>query len=122
MAVILEEPKRRMEVLLGARPDAPVDETMKAAVESEAASLARREKVALAGGQLLGAAFAFLGEMFPATEEGAENDVLAGALKDRLAQCLDRDEKGALKMTVTLPDETVLDNLARSLARIVGSR
>jgi hypothetical protein len=60
--------------------------------------------------------------MFPATEAGAENDALAEALKDRLAQCLDRDENGALKMTITLPDETVLDNLARSLARIVGDR
>ncbi len=122
LACGIDELKRRMEILLGARPDAPVDETMKAAVESETASLARREKVAVAGGQLLGAAFAFLGEMFPATEAGAENDVLAEALKDRLAQCLDRDENGALKMTITLPDETVLDNLARSLARIVGSR
>jgi len=122
LACGLEELKRRMEILLGARPDAPVDETMKAAVESETASLARREKVAVAGGQLLGAAFAFLGEMFPATEAGAENDALAEALKDRLAQCLDRDENGTLKMTITLPDEAVLDNLARSLARIVGSR
>jgi SNF2 family DNA or RNA helicase len=122
LACGLEELKRRMEILLGARPDAPLDETMKAAVASETESLARREKVALAGGQLLGAAFAFLGEMFPATEAGAENDALAEALKDRLAQCLDRDENGALKMTITLPDETVLDNLARSLARIVGDR
>jgi SNF2 family DNA or RNA helicase len=122
LACGMDELKRRMEILLGARPDAPVDETMKAAVASETASLARREKVALAGGQLLGAAFAFLGEMFPATEAGAENDALAEALKDRLAQCLDRDENGALKMTITLPDETVLDNLARSLARIVGDR
>jgi SNF2 family DNA or RNA helicase len=122
LACGMDELKRRMEILLGARPDAPLDETMKAAVASETESLARREKVALAGGQLLGAAFAFLGEMFPATEAGAENDALAEALKDRLAQCLDRDENGALKMTITLPDETVLDNLARSLARIVGDR
>ena len=122
LACGMDELKRRMEVLLGARPDAPVDETMQAAVASEAASLARRQKVALAGGQLLGAAFAFLGEMFPATQETAQNDVLAEALKNRLAQCLDRDENGALKLTVTLPDEAVLDNLARSLARIVGSR
>ena len=41
--------------------------------------------------------------------------------KNRLSECLDRDEKGHLKMTVTLPDESVLDNLAKSLAQILGS-
>ena len=53
----MEELKRRLEVLLGAKPEAPVDETQKADQEREAELLARRDRVAAAGGELLGAAF-----------------------------------------------------------------
>jgi len=41
--------------------------------------------------------------------------------RKRLSEYLDRDEKGHLKMTITLPGESVLDNLAKSLAQILGS-
>ena len=50
-----EELKSRLEVLLGAKPDAPVDESEKTRQETAAAHMARREQIALAGGQLLGA-------------------------------------------------------------------
>jgi hypothetical protein len=46
---------------------------------------------------------------------------LAESLKSRLADCLEKDENGRLKMTITLPDESVLNNLAKSLAQILGS-
>jgi hypothetical protein len=46
---------------------------------------------------------------------------IAETFKNRLAECLDRDEKGHLKMSITLPDESVLNNLAKSLAQILGS-
>ncbi len=64
----IEELRRRLEVLLGARPEAPPDESARR--ESELATTrnadngterqARREKIAAAGGQLLNAAFNFL--------------------------------------------------------------
>jgi hypothetical protein len=34
---------------------------------------------------------------------------------------MEKDENGNLKMTITLPDESVLDNLAKSLAQVLGS-
>ena len=117
----MAELKRRLEVLLGARPDGALDESRKAEVEREAEQLARRERMANAGGQLLGAAFAFIGEMFSKKEETEQSIQMAETFKNRLSECLDRDEKGHLKMTVTLPDESVLDNLAKSLAQILGS-
>jgi len=83
--------------------------------------LARKERMANAGGQFLGAAFAFIGEMFSKKEETEQSIQMAETFKNRLSECLDRDEKGHLKMTVTLPDESVLDNLAKSLAQILGS-
>ena len=64
LAAGIDELKRRLEILLGTRPDAALDESRKAEVEKEAERFARKEKVAAAGGQLLGAAFAFIGEIF----------------------------------------------------------
>jgi SNF2 family DNA or RNA helicase len=117
----MEELKRRLEVLLGAKPDAALDESRKAEVEREAERLAQREKIATAGGQLLGAAFAFIGEMFPKKEETERTLQMAESLKNSLSEYLERDENGRLKMTITLPDESVLNNMAKSLAQILGS-
>ncbi len=118
----MEELKRRLEVLLGTKPAAPIDESEKARVERESAELARKERVAAAGGHLLGAAFSFLGEVLARQEPAEQKPELTMALRDRLARCLERDDDGRLKMTVTLPDEGALDDLAASLAQILGGR
>ncbi|MFY9943489.1 MAG: DEAD/DEAH box helicase [Desulfobacterales bacterium] len=121
MTTGMEELKRRMEVLLGARPEAAEDESMKAEAEKSAAALARREKVASAGGQLVGAAFAFIGEMFADQSNGDDLEQLAEAFKARLSGCMQRTDDGRLSMTITLPDEAFLDTMARSLASMVGA-
>lgn len=77
--------------------------------------------IASAGGQLLGAAFAFIEEMFPQREEKEQTLQLTETLRKRISECFDKDEEGRLKMTITLPDESVLDNMAKSLAQILGS-
>jgi superfamily II DNA or RNA helicase len=120
MTTGMEELKRRMEVLLGARPEAAEDESMKAEAQKTAAALARKEKVASAGGQLVGAAFAFIGEMFADQSNGDDLEQLAGAFKARLSDCMQRTDDGRLSMTITLPDEAFLDTMARSLASMVG--
>jgi superfamily II DNA/RNA helicase len=117
----MDELKRRLEILLGAKPDAALDENRIAEMEREAHRMAQREKIASAGGQLLGAAFAFIGEMFPKKGETQETIQMTENLKSRLSECLEKDENGRLKMTITLPDESTLDNMAKSLAQILGS-
>ena len=117
----MEELKNRLEILLGAKPDAPTDESLKEQVKREAEQLARKEKIAKAGGQLLGAAFAFIGEMFPEKEETERTIQLADTFKKRLSECLDGGKDGEFKMTITLPDKAVLDTLAKSLARMVNA-
>ncbi|NUQ48063.1 MAG: hypothetical protein HUU22_18780, partial [Phycisphaerae bacterium] len=77
-------------------------------------------RVAAAGGQLLGAAFEFLGALVPPRGD-AGNGAAAEQLKQRLSECVERDEQGQLKLTVTLPDAAALDNLARSLAGLLGA-
>ena len=69
----------------------------------------------------MGAAFTFIGEMFPKKEETAQTIQLAETFRMRLSECLEKGEDGELKMTITLPDEAVLDNLAKSLARMANT-
>jgi superfamily II DNA or RNA helicase len=121
MAAGIEELKRRLEILLGEKPPEAEDESMKEQVEKEAQALAKRKKIAAAGGQLVGAAFTFIGEMFSGPDEPEEAAQLAGAFKSKLNDCMERDEDGSLKMTISIPDESFLDNMAKSLARMMGA-
>jgi superfamily II DNA/RNA helicase len=121
----MEELKSRLEILLGAKQEAPVDESGKLAVEEETQKLnsAQRERVAAAGGELLGAAFQFLGELVAANStSGAAPPApeLVSGLKSRLEQCVDQDESGKPRLTITLPDKAALDNLAQTLAKLLA--
>ena len=113
----IEELKQRLEVLLGARAHA-VDETEKQRQQQEAERLARRSRMAEAGGQLVAAAFAFLGEMIPQRQPTNGAEQKASEFKARLDECLERDEQGRPRLTVTLPNEAALESLARSLAAL----
>jgi superfamily II DNA or RNA helicase len=112
----IEELKRRLELLLGAKPAAPPDVSVRE--RAEAALAQRRERVAEAGGQLLAAAFSFLGEMFPAGAAPAPETI--AAVKAGLRQCLETGEDGKVRLAVTLPDAQALDGLAATLARLVS--
>jgi superfamily II DNA or RNA helicase len=117
----IDELRSRLEVLLGARPEGAVDESERAKQKAEAERIARKERVALAGGQLVTAAFGFLKEMLPA-REAPEAGRSATLIREQFGECLERDEKGRPRLTLTLPDEGALDALAGSLALLLGSR
>jgi superfamily II DNA or RNA helicase len=121
MATGMEELRKRLEILLGEKPAAEEDESMKERVEEEARVLAQKEKVATAGGKLVGAAFAFIGEMFSGSDESEEFSQLAGAFKAKLSDCMEKGDDGGLKMTISIPDEAFLDNMAASLAQMVSA-
>ena len=114
----MEELRRRLE---GARPEAPRDESLRREVEVAAV---RREKLALTGGQLLNAAFQFLGELLPAPPASAESTAagiaLAATLKQSLTSLVDKDEQGRPRLTFALPDAAALDNLTHVLARLLA--
>ena len=122
MASGMEELKRRMELLLGARPEAPVDQSVKTRKEEAVLVQERRDQIATAGGQLLSSALAFLTELIPKQDESEESVRMAALVRARFEECLTKDEQGRLKLTVTLPDEKALDGLAQSLARLMVSR
>lgn len=165
----MEELKRRLEVLLGARAAGHLDESTRreavqdardsanaeahatdgsdsvvastaeapdsasifnSSAESDDFSMtdgaassdqaARRERVSTAGGQLLAGAVALLGELLPSRPETDASRQLAESLKQRLSQCVQRDERGQAQLTFTLPDASVLNLLADSLAKLLA--
>ena len=45
---------------------------------------------------------------------------LADDLRNHLAECVEQDQSGRQRLTVTLPDSAALDKLAHSLARLLA--
>ena len=166
-----ESLKAKLEVLLGARAEAPLDETQRERVALEAARLqsaapaahhgetagdseatgdgergaavsydgaadaaprdgtvshggatgaAQRERVAAAGGELLGAAFRFLGELVAHQPQAAVPlEPVVHQLRASLDECVEADAEGRPRLTVTLPDRQTIDSLAQTLARLL---
>ena len=79
----------------------------------------------MAGGQLLTAALAFLGELVPSNGRDAAvagnggTDPMTEAVRAQLAECVQKDEQGRPTLSVTLPDAAVLGSLATSLSRLL---
>jgi superfamily II DNA/RNA helicase len=140
----MEALKRRLEVLIGEKPPAPMDESSREAVERELRRKERREQIARAGGRLVGAAFQFVGELLGAQETepsgstgeaaAADTSTVQSVSGDReaasgpgnakyrqlLEECLEKREDGSLQLTVSFPDESILDTLASVLERIAS--
>ena len=117
----MEELRRRLEVLLGAKPEAPIDTTSKEESEREAKVVRQRQaRVAEAGGELLGAAFKFLGELVTqAPESQPAPEGLVRQVREGLQQCVEVDESGKHRLTVAFPDAGSVENLADVLARFL---
>ena len=119
----MDELKSRLEVLLGARQEAPTDESQKLAAVQQSELLAgeHRERVASAGGELLGAAFKFLGELVSQQSNVAAPDQLVSNVRAGLEACVEPDASGKPRLTITLPDASALQNLAQTLARLLAA-
>jgi superfamily II DNA or RNA helicase len=115
-----EELKGRLEILLGAKPEAPIDRTSQEREREAARTAERRQRVAAAGGTLLGAAFQFFGELVAADSAAAPPERVVAELRSRLDECVEADGEGRQRLTVTLPDRAVLDGLAQTLARLLA--
>ena len=117
----MQELKGRLEVLLGARCEAPIDQSVRRQEEEVVGRVtdAHRQRVAAAGGELLGAAFKLLGELVAETPTAQPPATLVASFRDGLATCVDEDEAGKPRLTITLPDRGALDSLAQTLARLL---
>jgi superfamily II DNA/RNA helicase len=119
----MDQLKQRLEVLLGAKAEAPVDESAKRDAQEAEGEIAaqRRERVAAAGGELLGAAFKFLGELVASQSEKPAEAGVATEVRNRLVQCVEEDGSGRQRLTVTLPDKAALNHLADALAQLLAA-
>jgi superfamily II DNA or RNA helicase len=118
MVTGIDELKGRLEILLGARPTAPLDKTAQSESTPQAAE--RRERVSAAGGELLGAAFKFLGELVASQAPQPAEPAVALELRNRLSECVEEDASGRQRLTVTLPDKAALASLADALAQLLA--
>jgi len=118
----MEELKRRLERLLGPQERAPMDASLRSEVEAETQKIAaHREKVASAGGELMGAALKLVGELID-TGQQADPKVV-DQVRQGLDRCVERDERGRPQLRFTLPDDTAVGALATTLAKLlVGDR
>jgi SNF2 family DNA or RNA helicase len=118
-----EELRNRLEILLGAKPQAPLDASQQVGTAEMVGPMTHRERVAAAGGELLGAVFNFLGELVAQHEAAASPppDTVA-SLKRHLAECVEEDSQGRQRLSITLPNRDALNNLAATLARLLVTK
>jgi superfamily II DNA or RNA helicase len=116
----IEELRRRLERLLGEQKEAPIDRSCEAQVAAEAARLVeRREKVAAAGGQLVGAALQLVGELIADQGRPTPDPQTVDRLRAGLADSIERDEAGRPQLRITLNDDAALSQFAETLARLL---
>ena len=117
----MDDLKRRLETLLGEPPAKPEDRTLQRRVEQEADELvARQQRVATAGSQVITAVCQLVSELVPATQAPV-NDAVVSQVRAGLDQLVGRDHQGRPQLQLTLPDTGSLDQLAGALARLVSA-
>ncbi|HSJ03181.1 MAG TPA: DEAD/DEAH box helicase [Verrucomicrobium sp.] len=127
----IDELKRRLEVLLGAKPEAEPDissheETERKAEEVRQAAQSKKARVSEATGTLVASAFQLLGELLPpapataSTTADAAADVAATAIHSALMQSVETGEDGKPKLVLTLPNQESVNALANALARLMS--
>ncbi|MFM8479395.1 MAG: helicase, partial [Planctomycetaceae bacterium] len=118
----MEELKSRLEVLLGAVPEARTDESQRREREAETARLVeKREQMAAAGGQLLSAAFGFLAQMLPNSPANppAAPEVV-NRIQQQLTDAAEIDENGRRMLKIALPPDEALGQIAQTIAQLFG--
>lgn len=118
----IDELKKRLESLLGNKPPVPIDASMQQQAENEAMQASRvladrRDKVASAGGELLGAALKLVGELV-ASDQKPDAQVVA-QIENGLNGCAETGEDGRLSLRLDLPDKQSLNRLANTLASLL---
>jgi len=135
----VEELKRRLGVLLGAKPAAPDDLSGKATTKQIAEALLPRseqeERIIQAGSDIVESIFMFVGTLAnPEAQRESLFDAsiptLVTAAKKVLPQVqktvadvirLETDSEGKTKLSFTLPEKPVLDGLLQAAAQWLGS-
>jgi SNF2 family DNA or RNA helicase len=114
-----EELKRRLEILLGRPEDAPVDISEIERQKQQAEKIASKEKIAAAAGELFISAFNLLGQIIPQRSDDGMLEQKKETIKTYLQDLMEMDDQGHLELKLKLPDQSALDNIAATLAKLV---
>ncbi|MDH4202386.1 MAG: DEAD/DEAH box helicase [Phycisphaerae bacterium] len=120
MAGGAEAMKRRLEILLGRPEDAPLDVSELQRQKQAAEKTARKEKVAVATGELFTSAFKLLGEIIPQKPNEAMMEQKTESIRTHLRECLETNKQGQIELKLKLPSQSALDNIAVALAKLTG--
>lgn len=111
-----EDIKAKLEVLLGAKPEAPVDVTVNAA----AARAADEERLAVTGARFLDAALSLLGEVAGGPSTTAPS--MLGKLREGLDVKVMRDDRGERRVSFAMPPRETLAALFQGVATLLSGR
>ncbi len=103
-----EELKRKLEILLGKKPEAPLDGVVQARVEGPA-----NAAVAEAGKTLVRAALSFFGQL------GAGSDAGPGDVRALVDAKVEVGQDGRRRLSLALPSEDDVETLAQGLVRLL---
>ncbi len=142
----VEEMRRRLEVLLGAKPPAPVDASQGLQMQEQTmGSPVRSERIASTGGELAASLMKFAGELFgeeavsrvvtslaegsPSGDNGDGTDskqtdpirTIATNVGNRLASCVEEQENGESRLSIPIPDPDTIRHLANGLAQLFAA-
>lgn len=114
----MDELKRRLERLLGKTPPAPIDTSQQREVQAETTMLTqRRERVAAASGELLGAALSLVSELV--NPDHTPDPTVVEQIQTGLADCTERTPDGRIQLRIALNNDDQLQSLATTLARLL---
>jgi superfamily II DNA or RNA helicase len=114
----IEELKKRLEIIMAAKPVASIDESERTRVEEETKRLQQRKIVEKAGGDLLQSVFAFVGASLPS--EVTIPDKAVEAVKTALEQCSTKEDDGSILIKFKLENNSAMENLAKSMAAFMA--
>ena len=118
----MEDLKKRLEIILAPKVS-PVDASQLDQVTAESERLKlRREGISQASGQLITAALNFASQLCAGNGNGPTDPHIVQGISQRLSECVESDEQGRPRLTITLADQSSLDQLASALARFLPPR
>jgi SNF2 family DNA or RNA helicase len=110
--------KQRLEQLIGQKPEASIDESEQQRVDEEARRLVRQRTIEESGGKLFAALFSFAQTLLP--EAAAPAPEAVERFSAGLKECVETDADGSARLTIRLPSEAAVKELAGTLASFVA--